>query len=345
MAMLGVPRAHLTKDEHRRYEPAEDRIYRLPQNHAQDLRDVARGVEESDAGVCCSYLVDSMSGEGADFDEHALSAVERFAEQAMSFDFVTEMLGVPVVSRWRERVRRCRRALRLLHEGGDSRSVSVLMVAHGYPDPIAAAAPELLAMGPLGSLARYVDATEGRRQELVRREAAALRRGWGLRHAVPEDAGGDGRWQNLHDFLAEKDSRRMADAVVTSADALRDAFAPFSEPAPRPRFLRGEERELHVEVRPEPPPAFEARKEARRAREAAHRARRDAFAVAVRVDALKMISAAERAYHAAWLRSASSGEGGRARAGRDLERAEIYRGAEPAPVASARARGAGWSVA
>ena len=54
---------------------------------------------------------------------------------------------LPVVSSWRARVLRCRRALKRLREGGDHKSASVLYVAHGYPDPLVHHIPELGRLG------------------------------------------------------------------------------------------------------------------------------------------------------------------------------------------------------
>jgi len=333
---LEVPQAFLTKDEHHRYQEPQDRLYRLPPNHLQDLRDVARGVEESDAGVCCSYLVDSMSGEGSDFDEHALNALERFAEQSMTIDFVTEMFGVPVVSHWRSRIQRCRRAIARLHAQGDSRSVSILFVAYGYPDPLAKQLPELEQLGPvLGSLARYTDAVEGKRLELVKQEAARLRAGWAGPSAMPGDD--DGRWAAVFDLVHERDARARADRLIGSVDALRAALAPFAEPMPQPRWVPGARHETHTEVKLENPMQLEGRRAARKEREAHHKERKATFVSQVWIEALKMLSGAEKAYHEAWLRSATIGGHGRAKEPGALPRRRDVH----APPS--RVRGSGWS--
>lgn len=246
-------------------------LFRLPTDHQLDLQDVARGVEESDAGVCCSYLIDTMSGEGQDFDEHAPIGPERFADSAIQFTAIDIGLAVPAVSRWRKKILRCRRALTRLRESGDHRSVSVLHVAYGYPDPIVRQIPELLTMTvKLGVLVRYTEVVEEKRQEMVRAEAA--RRSTG----------------DLVDLTQRRTLLRYYDRIVSSADALRSALAPFSEPS-----VVRMEGECHQE--------HEARREARRGREEAHRARRSAFLTRAKIEAVKMLARAEERYHESWL--------------------------------------------
>jgi hypothetical protein len=294
--------------------PAEERLFRLPPDRAKDLRDVARGVEETDAGVCCSYLVDHMSGEGADFDEHALQDAERFAEQSLSFD---DLDKVHVVRDWRARLVRARRALRLLHDRGDGRAVAVLHVAHGHPDPITRDHAELLGMreergvNPLGSLARYTDEVERRRQEMISRElraslprrGARYREGGDLRAMAAADGYDPDHVAEMIDLIDARERRERLDRVITSGDALRDALLPFLEPGPSPRWIVVAERADHTEVRRETGAEVASRRAGRDAREAAHRERREAFLSRVRADAARMLSRAEKAYHDAWLAS------------------------------------------
>lgn len=257
-------------------------LFRLPTDHQLDLQDVARGVEESDAGVCCSYLIDTMSGEGVDFDEHAPIGPERFADSAIQFTAIDIGLAVPAVSRWRKKILRCRRALVRLRESGDHRSVSVLHVAYGYPDPIVRQLPELLGMSvKIGVLVRYTDVVEEKRQEMVRAEAARTSRDF-------EGRGYEGDGKQLVDFIERRNRTRTADAAITSADALRSALAPFSEPS-----VVRMDGEGHHE--------YEARREARRNREEAHRSRRSAFLTRAKVEAVKMLAKAEEQYHQSWL--------------------------------------------
>lgn len=306
---LKVPETFLSKDETRRYADPELARFHLPPNHLADLRDVARGVEETDAGVCCSYLVDSMSGEGSDFDEHALNALERYAEQALTFEFLSETFGAPVVASWRARIQRCRRAVAALHLAGNHTAVSVLFVAYGYPDPILRQLPDLLELGyVLAPLAKYTDAVEERRVELVRSLSLSAVR------------------PSVVDLVAVRERAAWLDRTVSSGDALRAALSAFPEPPP-------------VQKVTESYAAFEARKAARKDRELAWRERRVSFLSAVRGEALRMLSAAEKAYHDAWLRSAAprtSAQGFRAK--RSYERRR-----EPV-IPPARLRGSGWST-
>lgn len=316
---LNVPESFLTDRRARPANANDDApsLFRLAPHHAQTLRDVAQGVEESDVGLACSYLVDQSSGEGADYDEHALDAIERYVDRAVGWDQVDFGRFVPALRQWRQRLGRCRRALRRLRERGDHESANVLMVAHGHADPIVRQLPELARLGAaLGSLARYTDVVEARRRDLAkqlaadagRRFDAPLRRlGAELRGLDPatdaverqsgseraraalamglDAAAGNAR---VVDLARVRDRHRWADRSVASSDALRDALAPFCEPA--------------VVLAPgEPKLAYEARRAAREARKDAHRDRAGAFVTALRLEAARMLSDAERAYHAAWL--------------------------------------------
>lgn len=319
---LEVPRAFLSDDRPRPRPTEEERSYRLPPAHVQVLRDVARGVEESDVGVCCSYLVDSTSGEGADYDEHALNRLERFCEQSLTFDHLGALFGTAVVASWRSKVQRCRRTIIRLRERGDQHSANVLMVAHGYPDPIVAQLPDLGTFGPLASLVRYTDEVERRRAELARAEAVTTTRRWvpetrmgrewrGVDMSADEikrdlgDArtqtgsekaraamslGLDARQGNagVIDLVKHRQRLEWADRSTSSGDALRASLVTFHEPPAVQRPL-----ESHG--------AFESRKESRKAREQAHKDKRSAFLTQVRIEAMRMLSDAEQRYHGAWL--------------------------------------------
>lgn len=268
---LSVPGTFIT-DPRDRTPRGEHCAWRLPLNHAQDLRDVARGVEETNAGVCCRYLVDLMSGEGAAVDVdgdgyvHHLEAAEQFCER----------YGVwrhPAIAKWRDRVKRCRRALALLADAGEHKVIGILHVAHGPPDP-SCRTPELVALGQeVAGLIRYTEVVEQRRREMFRHEA--LRRAGD--HGAP-----------VCDLERRRQLLAWTDRAVSSGDALRHALAPFGEPAV-------------VEVPGENKAQHDSRREARDARRKAHDARRKAFLVEARVEATMMLSAAERAYHDAWL--------------------------------------------
>lgn len=299
---LEVPETFLSVTPGKRAaRPTEEaRLFRLPPNHVLDLRDVARGVEESDVGVCCSYLVDSLSGAGADFDETALYDIERYVESALTADYLGELFGLRIRN-WRERLLRCRRALRRMHERGETESVAVLHVAHGYPDPFVRAFPELDKFGPIASLVRYTDAVEEKRQELVSFEARAKARNFGDRYRRSTEDGGlrelaenDGydpdEFANLIDLIERRDKRAFADRAISSGDALRSALAPFGEP---PIVRRENEAVL----------SFEARKASRKEREAAAREKKEAFLVRAKIEATRVLERAEKRYHEAWLRT------------------------------------------
>ncbi len=248
-------------------------LFRLPTDHQLDLQDVARGVEESDAGVCCSYLVDTSSGEGGDFDEFAPIGPERFAEDAIRFIAIDIAYSVPAVSRWRQKILRCRRALARLRAAGQGHDVSVLHVAYGYPDPIVRQLPDLLAMSvKLGVLVRYTDAVEEKRAEMVRAEATR-------RNA-----------SNVVDLSQRRTLLRYYDRIVSSSDALRSALAPFSEPC-----VVRDEGEGMLD--------YEARREQRRGREEAFRQKRAAFMTKAKIQAVQMLARAEERYHQSWLAS------------------------------------------
>jgi len=134
----------------------------------------------------------------------------------------TELAGF----RWKahpphERRTRARRALGLLRDSDGYRHYAVLHVVYGWPDPfLRTLAPEArAALGPeYGALARYTDAVEERRQELVKAEA--------------------GRWPSAYastPALADIELRRsrlaLADRIISSGDALRAATDRFETPS------------------------------------------------------------------------------------------------------------------
>ncbi len=276
--------------------------WRLSPDRVLDLRDVAMGVEEGRAGVCCRYLIDQLAGGGTtEVDDdgyvHHLDDLERFVERYGEWGKYGP--EGTIVRDWRSRLARCRRALAKLRRGGDHRSVSVLMVAYGHPDP--AARDLFLAFGPeLATLARYVDAVEVKRLELAREEARR-----------PSSAGSFGHWFACRNFEKkweplppEERSRpaeeapiriddyraryERAERLVSSGEALRAALAPFAEAAP-------------AKLEGEGVLAFEARKAARKARQEAHKERLDAFRLEVRSEARALLSDSERRYYQAWL--------------------------------------------
>jgi hypothetical protein len=273
---LSIARSYRSdsKDSRRRVHRADhaDQPWRLPSNHVQDLRDVARGVEESNAGLACRYLVDQMaSPSSTEVDDdgyvHHLEAAERFCDR----------FGVwkhPAVASWRMRVLRARRALDKLTAigGAHATHVAVLHVAHGYPDPLIAQFPELSSLGELAGLVRYTDHVEAHREQLVKFEAR-------------ERLGDPPNVAEYRERLA------FADRAITSADALRHGLLSFGEPMP-------------VVCATEPRHVHEGHVMARTIRRKAHDARRGAFVLACKLEATRMLGSAELEYHQAWLCSA-----------------------------------------
>lgn len=256
-----LPNVYLASVRERRERTNDDsaKLYKLPPNHVDDLRDVARGVEETNAGVCCRYLIDQLASPGSsDVDDdgyvHHLEAVERFCDRFGVFKH-------PTVKTWRNRVTRCRRALSRMRAEGHAEHAAVLHVAFGYPDPITTQLVELSALGDLASLARYTQPVEDKRMQLVRAEA--LRRPLG----------------DPPDLALARERQQHADKCLTSSDALRAALAPTHRAAT--------ESEEHFKER--------------RTRDKHARA---AFVLDVKLAAARMLSDAERVYHAAWFRSA-----------------------------------------
>lgn len=250
--------------------------WRLPRHHAQDLRDVACGLEESDAGIRTRYLMDGEDHDRAPaFDHTPLHDVEAFCER---FD----VFARDGANQWRAGVRRCRAALRRMQRAGGQHHVSVLHVVHGPRDPFVKLLDRqvLDAFGELAALLRYTQTTEDRRRALVR-------------EALARDAAlfpsGVGRIIQLADY---RERERFLERVTSSGDAVRAALAPFADAPPRPR--PDESRS-----------GFDTRQRAFAERSRAHADRRRSFLDGGRRDADEMLTRASRAYSAAWQASAA----------------------------------------
>ncbi len=287
-------------------QQSEHGVWRLPPNHIADLKDVTRGVEETDAGICCKYLIDSMSGAGSDFDEVSLEAAENFCEQ-------NEIWNHKIVDGWRTRIKRSRRALALMHHRGQHHHVSVLHVVYGYPDPSTREFPQkvLTNLGELASLVRYTDSVEVRRKEMARCEAVAMSN---RKVFITPTKDLPAHWKNANDEIVENDEREQtgdetsrvairqglpvsgapflldvmrhremyerALRIITSGDAVRMMFAPPSERPYSESDSHFEERKLNVELK------------------------RDLFLVEVKIETTLMLEAASKIYHRSWLESA-----------------------------------------
>jgi hypothetical protein len=279
-------------------EDAVVRPFRLSSNHLADLRDVARGVEESNVGIACKYLIDhTLVGGNADIDPdgyvNQLDAVERFCDQ----------FGVwqhPTVATWRKRIARCRRALTKLHDMGEHKAVAVLHTVYGHPDPLVRTFAKRVqeVLGELAPLARYTDIVEVKRQEMARTEAVRLDerasqrketggkkkdetreiaerqelRAIAIRHGYPANVG-----THLRLELRRREYYQWALASISSVDALQ---AQLSVPTEREY---GETKEQ-----------FQDRRDVAENR-------RDMFIVQVKLEAEKMLTSASAQYHGAWL--------------------------------------------
>lgn len=306
---VAVPETFLSSvRQFRPREDAEHKTWRLPRDHIADLRDVARGVEETNAGVCCRYLIDQFSGAGhSDIDEdgyvHHLDAVERFCDT----------YGVwkhPTVESWRHRIGRCRRAIARMHGMGHHKHVGVLHVVYGYPDPLTKEFPKksVDSLGEMASLIKYTDLVEVKRQEMARQEAMTMSKRV-ARIEPTKDLPGhwkadgdtiyewDKRFQNgdeitrtairqnlpveygplLIDLMKHRELYEYSLRCISSSDVVRQQFAPLEE--------RDETDDQYRE------------------RRANYENRRDVFVSQVKVESDKLLVAASRSYHAAWLAS------------------------------------------
>lgn len=244
--------------------------FKLPRGHADDLRDVARGVEESDVGIATRYLVDTLSGTHGtnDVDDeghvNALHAVETFCDR----------FGVwrhPAVQTWRRRIDRCRRALARMQSEGQHQHVAALHIAHGYPDPFVRHFPELDAFGPVAGLVRYTATVEAHRALVVKAERARYERERIHVDAVVDDEDED--TDDVREARAifrsldrARNAQRFAESVTTSADAMRAMLAPLPKSATK-----------------------------------TEQSERVALLATLKLEATRMLRDAERAYHAAWL--------------------------------------------
>lgn len=283
MAIALPPDHHATRPHE---TPPEPDGYRLPGHHQRDLRDVARGVEETRAGIATRYLPE---GDGA-LGDHvplagALHDLERWCDSCQVWSRGAE---TGREAPWRRRIERARAALHRLERAGDLRSAAVLHVAYGHPDPIVRTwthdVLRVVGEPALAPLLRYTDAVEERRRAMVR---AATREAMGPGPSLSPQAPAElgvvirlGTW---------REREAWHDKGTTSGDALRAALAAYHAPKP-------------------PKGAPDAEALGRRWAEARndHDAARASFLLRARAEAGAMLAAASRAYHAAWLAAGSS---------------------------------------
>lgn len=310
---VAVPGAFLTNvQQMRAREDAEVKPFRLPTNHLTDLRDVARGIEETNVGIACKYLVDhTLVGGNADIDDDGyvnhLDAIEKFCDQYSVWKLAT-------VDTWRRRIARCRRALALMHRAGDHKAVGVLHVVYGYPDPVIRTFAKKVqdTLGELAPLARYTDIVEVRRQEMARAEAVKMdERAAQATHAreVREALYPPPKKGVIQEILDAAAARQEERAIairhgypVTTASHLQLEFrrreyyqwalnAISSTDALRAQLFVPTEREDD-----------ETKEQFQERRDVAE-ARRDAFVSQVKIESERMLSTASKKYHASWLAS------------------------------------------
>ncbi len=280
-------------------------VWRLPDYHVETLRHIARGTEESEAGIHTSYLPDELERQGPPPDEVDpvyLHSVERFCERFQCLD--RELINIQ-----RRLIARARRALTKLYLQRDYQTPAVLHMTYGYPDPATRAWPKNVhdfLGAELVQLIRYTEATEDIRQRLVRDELFRYRdpkyTGFALRRCdVPihnaefQDETGL-ELQEISSLVNITDTREReayADKIITSGDALRFIFQEFNERAPV-RSLNEDKAAFRERSRP-----YETRRDAYRAHQAS-------YLVEARAQAETMFTRASRAYHTVWLQSAVS---------------------------------------
>lgn len=306
---IEIPPVYLSDYRARRTNGGEPK-WRLSRDHIEDIKDIARGVEESNVGVCCRYLIDHLIAIGsADVDEdgyiHHLDPIENFCQKY-------EVWSHPTVLTWRKRIERCRRAFRKMREADLHEETSVLFVVYGYPDPSIRELPKKVsdALGELTPLARYTNRVEVQRKELARLEAIRmasrqskiaetkdLPQHWKknddeisefderaqsgdeiTRRAIHQGLPVQGA-SSLVDLMRHRDLYEYALRVISSGEALDSLFAPLPS--------RGEnETKEHFDVRIENA-----------------KTKQDVILSEIKVEAHKMLKNASIAFHGMWLRS------------------------------------------
>lgn len=253
-----------------------------------------------------------------------LHALERWVEKIGTRCNPDDMPPSWRASRVHTDRRRAARAFTDLHRTpAGAIHASVLHIAYGPPDPFvnAMGSEAQRALGKeLAPLARYTETVETYRQKLVREEAnrrcerkhemARHRHNHGSLNAALADDGETGEARRLavvnnvriqgeerdeavarvYDLDRRRTAQKWADRVISSGDAIRAALVPFTEPIPEQGPA-----ESRVEL--------ERRREARSERKRLHNAAIDAFLLAVKIDANRMLTEASRAFEVAWERS------------------------------------------
>ena len=291
----------------RRSEQEERKTTKLSREHIEDLRDIAQGVEESNVGICCRYLIDTMSGMGADYDEVALDMLEKFCEDNDLFN--EQFRSNPIIGEWRKRIRRARRTIKRLHEIGHHKTVSVLFVVYGHPDPFISIFPAeiLVRLNQYASLAKYTDVVEVKRQEMARLYAAKMpcnspqfvsefgvqdfryalesflwmqaeesyHRAEAIRHGYNAEHG-----STLMELMRQKDRFDWALRSISSSDVIRVMFAPTPDRFPGESGEHYKERKENAQLK------------------------LDSFVTNILLEAKTMHDEAAKDYHHHWLKCA-----------------------------------------
>lgn len=230
-------------------------------------------------------------------------------------------------SRLHEDRRRAARAFADLQRAPNGAThTAVLHIVYGPHDPfvltLGSEAVRMLGKD-LAPIARYTEAVETHRQKLVKEEArrrsdtsppASARDrhgpGWlsgalahmgetqevsrlAVVHNVRREIEGERRDEvvaRVYDLERHRTAQAWANRVISSGDAIRAALQPFTEPLPEQGPA-----ESRVEL--------ERRREARSERKRLHNAGIDAFLLAVKIDANRMLTEASRAFEASWERA------------------------------------------
>lgn len=316
----------------------DERSSRLPPMIMVAVEEIARGIEEGEAGLksCtvgailaadngasgsavamrhhhdvlliddedeCFNMIGEYLASGFTFAEVArrvrlsgsgvhLLALERWCQLARLECDVDEILPTDHSSRnWRkaprfERRQRARRAFSMLRRAPTGKDhAAVLHIVYGWPDPfLRTLEPDARsALGrEFGPLARYTDAVEERRVQMVN-EAAA-------RSPDPEAFGNWFAMRNLEasprpddgtiDLLRVRERRAYFEGVISSGDALRTAMAP-------PRGKREDETKDHYREHVQAPA----------------KAAREALITQIRIEANRMLTDATQAFLDAWNRA------------------------------------------
>ncbi len=308
---VAVPNTFLSSvREFRPREEREEKAWKLAPNHVADLKDIARGVEETNAGIATRYLIDSLSSGGlveidGDGYIHHLHEIEKFCDR----------YGVwahPTIITWRRRLARARRAIYRMHDAKFHKYVCVLFVVYGYPDPSTREMTKKVQdyLGDMASLARYTNVVEVRRHELARNEAVQTSQRaetikvartkdvpecWGDGYVKPLAPTEEEALTDVHramavrqglnashgpalvDQMHHRDRYEYAMRVISSSDALRSILAPAGEREDGESKEHFDQRKENVETR------------------------RDSLLSQIKFECTKLVEASTKAYHRAWL--------------------------------------------